>query len=930
MWWLRNAMLWFAHGFRYIFNFARSIWVSPPFWLVVIISVFAISDLFLGTVKTWSQLLSQLWSQLWSILAIYTLLWLLWWALQARRSFVVEEFTNNAGDKFKADIQGLATLLVVRLGKLHELYRTVDEQRAIRTSVSESQAIDATIQVEDVSAFLRNAVSASSELSVGPLKIPVGILMSLFGRLVQGPRLIGSVHRNKEGFILTAQIVGGAYSFKWRVESLTAEQNAGELVKMVEELAYHIFTDIELQGSVRWQATLAFCEGLRAYRDCLRAPKNRVANLQKAEKQFIKTLTEDTEYDSAYYNLGVVYTELEREEAAERAFDKAIAQNPNSWEAYYALALSRCANKEYYRSAQFCRRVIDLEPGTADIAKAYQLLGLVQRKQGEQEKARSSYIKAMTHSWVALCSAALRKGDGTTEENTRVAQLETLASACLADLATMYNDQAKEYNRELAELERDDTQNTIAQYVSNSPGISEAKRSSLCSKAEKLLKQALSLQHADATYNASYHFQLGRTYCLQQEYDAALKALRVATRINPDIAEYWALLILVYAHNIAGYWAFLILVYAYTVNHGKEVNAEIINAGLQLTQEQAKYQRFVLEMIIDFASEVKKEEYKKVLKKAQRASCMLDPAGTLCKRIAEIEAFLDLAYFLDTLCEAIETGKTDSLVSKYAYYVLSGREVKDPQIFALAGLYLDKKLGIDELLQKLEAQQQDKHEQLRYAAISLALGRLFLHSGRKDRCHTLIDELIRLVEQFNGKDREWEHGQLYRVTAEVCCQVADLNRAAKYYRGAIEVLEDKYPREIRSRDLWLKLGNVLLKQKAYNEAWQTAQDAIKREPLCSDNHKLLGDVYFAKGEFEQAIDAWQDALARENITTKRPHDPEIYLHLALAYEGRLQQTADKAQRQSLVSLIQTYCQQVRELDINEQYKQQVNELLQRL
>ena len=73
---------------------------------------------------------------------------------------MVEEFKNYADKQYDADIQGLATLLVVRLGKLHGLYRTVNEQRAIRTSVSESETIDATIQVEDISAFLRDAVSA--------------------------------------------------------------------------------------------------------------------------------------------------------------------------------------------------------------------------------------------------------------------------------------------------------------------------------------------------------------------------------------------------------------------------------------------------------------------------------------------------------------------------------------------------------------------------------------------------------------------------------------------------------------------------------------------------------------------------------------------------------------------------------------------------
>ena len=887
--WFLSAMLFFAHGFRYMYNLARSIWTSSLFWLAVTISAFAISDyLFLGTVKTWSQLLPQLWSQWWAILVAYVLIWLFWWGLQARRHLVVEEFKNYADKQYDTDIQGLATLLVVRLGKLHELYHTVNEQRAIRTSVSESETIDATIQVEDLSAFLRDAVSVNSELSFGPIKIPVGMIMSFFGRLVQGQRLIGSVHRNKEGFILTAQIVGGTYPFKWRVELPATEQHSGDLVNMVDELAYRIFTDFELQGSVRWQATRTFCDGLRAYRDCLQTPKDRVANLQKAEMQFIRTLTEDIEFDSAYYNLGVVYTELEQEEAAEIAFDKAIAQNPNSWIAYYALALSRYANKEYYRSAQFCKRVIELKPGTADIAKTYQLQGVVQRKLGEQENAKYSYIQAIIHSWVALSSATFKKRDDATAENSKIAQLETLASACLADLATMYNDQEKPNNAELVKLESYDTQITTVQNGSNAP---EFKRSSLCSKAEKLLKQALSLQHADATYNASYHFQLGLTYYLQQQYDDALHALRVATRINPDLVEYWAFLLLVYAKR-----------------------EDLRNKNKTEKGVKVHYQEFIFETIIDFASEVQKEEYKQVLKKAQYAACLLDDTGEACTRFEEVEAFLDLTYFLEELCDAMVAENQGDLLAMCKCYIESGTKLKDPEILHLAKSCLAKNLDHDQLVQELKSLQlQSKDQHLRYAAISLALGRLYLHSNRKDDCDVLIDKLIRLVDQFNGTDNEWEHGQLYRMVAELCYQAEKLEQAAKYYRSAIEVLTEKYPRDIRSQGLWLKLGDVLLQQRAYNEALQTARDAVKREPLCSDNHKLLGKVHFEKGEFQQAIDAWQDALARENITLKRPHDPEIYLNLARAYEKRLRQTVDEARRQSLVSHLRIFGKQVRYL-----------------
>jgi tetratricopeptide (TPR) repeat protein len=918
VWWIRNAMLFFARAFRHIYYFAKSIWTSPLFWLVVTISVFAISDyMLLGTGKTWLQLFQQLWSQWWAILVAYTLIWLFWWALQARRHLVVEEFQNYVDEQFKADIQGMATLLVVRLGKLHELYRAVDEQRAIRTSVSESETIDATIRVEDLSAFLRDAVSINSELSLGPIKIPVGIILSCLGRLVQGPRLLGSVHRNKESFILTAQIIGGTYPYKWRVELPATEQHAGDLVNMVEELAYYVFTDIELQGSVRWQATRTFCDGLRAYRDCLQTPKDRVANLQKAEKQFIRTLTEDTEFDTAYYNLGVVYTELEHEESAEIAFDKAIAQDPNSWRAYYALALSRCANKKYYRSEQFCKRVIELNPGTADIAKAYQLLGVVRRKQEQQKNAESSYIEAITHSWVALCFATLKKRHATIAENNRVAQLETLASACLADLATMYN-----YKVTTHENGRNNIQNTTEHSVSNAPGFSEAERTSYCSKAEKLLKQALSLRHADATYNASYHFQLGQTYLLQKNYGDAVHELRVATRINPDHPEYWAFLVQAYAYRE--------LLAEKRQQAGANRNHPG-NKGKTEEREKALYQAYIFETIIDFASEVKKEDYKLVLKKAQEAACILHKTGIICTRIKELEAFLDLAYFLEALCDAMVAEKLDDLKARCKYYSESGYKLKDHEILTLAELCLAKNLDYDQLVQALKSLRlQGEDQSLRYAAISLALGGLYLYSDRKDDCKTLIDEMMQLVEQFNGKDREWEHGQLYRIVAALCSQADQLEQAAQYYAGAIEVLKEKYPREIRSQGLWLKLGNAFLKQQAYKDVWQTARDAIKHEPFCSANYKLLGEVYFVTGEFDLAIDAWQAALARENITMKLPHDPEICLNLAMAYEQKLQQTVDVAQKQSLIERIQTFCEQVREVDFDEKYKQQVQELLQRV
>jgi tetratricopeptide (TPR) repeat protein len=66
--------------------------------------------------------------------------------------------------------------------------------------------------------------------------------------------------------------------------------------------------------------------------------------------------------------------------AAETAFEKAIIQSPNSWEAYYALALSRYDSKNFYRTVQLCKRVIELKPKDEYLAKAYQLKGSAERE----------------------------------------------------------------------------------------------------------------------------------------------------------------------------------------------------------------------------------------------------------------------------------------------------------------------------------------------------------------------------------------------------------------------------------------------------------------------------------------------------------------------------------------------------------------------
>ena len=59
-----------------------------------------------------------------------------------------------------------------------------------------------------------------------------------------------------------------------------------------------------------------------------------------AERKFIDAIEQQRDFSLAYYNLGVVYAELNKIDAAESCFQKAIELDPEIWEAYYALGIA--------------------------------------------------------------------------------------------------------------------------------------------------------------------------------------------------------------------------------------------------------------------------------------------------------------------------------------------------------------------------------------------------------------------------------------------------------------------------------------------------------------------------------------------------------------------------------------------------------------
>jgi tetratricopeptide (TPR) repeat protein len=526
----------------------------------------------------------------WKTLGAYGLLVLVVWALRARRRVIVETFVDYRvrqgapgeaadgqeqpieGDHRRTPARGLATLLVFELGRLHELYRTVDEQRAIGTAAGVDRSIDAAVKVQDVAGFLQGAVSAESRISFGPVQVPVGAVFGLIGRIAQGPRIIGSVYEQDGRTILVAQKVGVGKPLSWSVDDSTPlaqttkeqathpsaspdtvfssdgilgeadrEPQVGEhergLHDMMAELACRIFTDLALAGSLRWKAVQSFTEGLRVYRECLPTRKDRTLKLRDAERHFSVAISEINSFDLALYNLGVVYQELGQPEAAESAFLKAIEANPQRWQPYYALGQIRYERGDRRSVPRWCQRVIELN--RAD-PRAHDLLGLALLDPGgrgefdattirsvELQRGVKSLERAVKFAWRAMCKSAPGPADADRTGGAPHARLRQIARETLLDLALAYN--------------------------ACGTGRVRGRRPDRLARryfrwSEIVFRQALFVDPNTATVR----FEFGKAAEAWGRRDIALRQYEDAAAINPDgegCAEYWAYLAKAYADN---------------------------------------------------------------------------------------------------------------------------------------------------------------------------------------------------------------------------------------------------------------------------------------------------------------------------------------------------------------------------------------------
>src|SRR3954452_7811126 len=359
------------------------------------------------------------------------------WLAHARKRVVIQEFVDYTTSDEQA-VKGLGTLLVAELSRLHDLYSRVNDQLSSPLSVGVQHrggtgaagepGAFLSVRADDLTGTLNDAIATESKVQFAGVTIPIGFVFSIVGRIARGPRIMGSLHYTEAvgGPTLTAQLVGAGRAHQWRVEA-GGEGGQGFLDPMVTELGARMFNDLTLRSAVRWRAIRSFTEYLSLYWESHRTPRDRGGNLKLAEGKLLEAIAEDETFDLAYYNLGVIYSQLAETErmaaeasdyvgrgdapeaayraridAALAAFNRAVAVNRDRTEAIYALAVHEYAggsDDDLEGIVCRCGRVLELD---RHHAQALDLRGMALRRLEHWRDAERSHRKAVALSWRSL------------------------------------------------------------------------------------------------------------------------------------------------------------------------------------------------------------------------------------------------------------------------------------------------------------------------------------------------------------------------------------------------------------------------------------------------------------------------------------------------------------------------------------------------
>jgi len=314
------------------------------------------------------------------IVLVTAVIFFIKWLMVYRKRIFIAGFKNHTGNEdLKEIITGIPARLLNEMHRLTKLLRNIDEAQPDQ----KMGVIKGAVDTLDLGKALEEIVGPEASVELKGFRIPLGLISTFFNKLVNSPILTGSVHRKGEYLVLTACLRGGRFKGSWEItmdqlaeiDTPTGSrpdkvcgrtgqpgQMTRDLVEMTDLLVCRIFTDISRGASPRWQAMKHYTDGLWLYRETLGTQENRIRNLIEAKRLFTQAIRSDSKFVQCYYNFGIIYEQLESDEAAEAAFREALKVDPENHYCYYRLANFYFDKSNFYEADWFCRQALAICP----------------------------------------------------------------------------------------------------------------------------------------------------------------------------------------------------------------------------------------------------------------------------------------------------------------------------------------------------------------------------------------------------------------------------------------------------------------------------------------------------------------------------------------------------------------------------------------
>lgn len=855
---------------------------------------------------------------------------------------------NEKSTGMPPSVEGLTDLLVLHLNRINELYRVVDEERAIPSASGPGRPVDANIKTDESELIPENT---DQSFKLWNIQIPVNLILRLAVRLMNGPRITVSLQKQADGKrFLVANMVGRRGSQSWLVESTDAfpeeslsDKQPREVEDMVKELAYRIHAFLAFGDADRvskWRARYKFAEGLRFYRDALVSTGSRYYNLKLAEENFVGSIEEDNSFALAYYNLGVVYTELGQMEAANSAFNKALEFDSGMAEAYYALGLNiysmaeccekdlcrlykkipdRCTDaRSYIQLAEMffkhrttvpfhSQRRLVLEYGKV-VSLCDHVIDLLQTRAGplhrDYEKLAHAYnLKAnakrhLAALWMNEKLSDSEKGRGKLEESLRDNEMAVRYSWLELLLSSIFE-------RNL------DTERSLV--VENSLDLSYAYIDKIVysdgaalihlSRAENELLQARNV----GPMNVDLQYYLSGIYFINSLYLAAEGEMKKAIEMEPENSNLWAHLALILAHNS---------------DEGSRIRAVLACDEVKLYGPGASSQALetaedaYLEMGMNKSAErLRRAAFKIDLESYWKERLSTGKRGRTI-RLEDAQIFFHINELLYVYKYKLNIEAHESDWWCYAQLAIAFEHLSH-----CLGKYESESLDyVRDAISQAKSECSSRKSGCMLSSIQhkLALGTLELACSQKEVAEETFQGIRAEIE---AKKEEYIHTyknttinrggrwEVYIIDlSHVLVEIGQLHlkespqAAAEWFQQAISLLELDFQSEIKRLRLHALKSEALRKSDKYRSLKQARKGQIL-DPLDREVGKMTGEAYCSLRDFDKATDYFK------RVQSLDPDNPDILMDLgALQLRKAMASFEDDERNTALKNALQSFGQ----------------------